>query len=94
MTTHACPAQDARATKAWCGQVVGVAGVVQHEPGGTDVSQPSCMTGRCDLSLLTPQSQPGEGVGSLAPVLDGLFLSSPIFSVLEEGDRAVRYIQH
>lgn len=56
--------QDARATKAACGQAVGVAGVAQHEPGGTDVSQPSCMTSRCDLSLSTPKSQPGEGVGA------------------------------
>lgn len=56
--------QGVRATKAWCGQAVGVAGVVQHEPVGTDVSQPSCMTGRCDLSLSTAQSQPGEGVGA------------------------------
>lgn len=41
------------------GCVMGVAGAVQHEPGGTDVSQPSCMTGRCDLSLSKAHSQPG-----------------------------------
>lgn len=92
--------QDARATKAACGQAVGVAGVAQHEPGGTDVSQPSCMTSRCDLSLSTPKSQPGEGVGATCSgsrrSLFFFFFFCPFPSSLpiEERDRAGRCIQY
>jgi hypothetical protein len=68
-------------------------GVVQHEPGGTDVPQPSCMTSRCDLSLSTPQGQPGEGVGATCSRSRRSFIlfSLHILSALEEeGNRGGR----
>lgn len=71
-TTHTCRTARRVSSKGVVWAAVGVAALWLHEPGGTDVSQPSCMTGRRDLSLSTPQSQPGEGAGPLAPVLDGL----------------------